>query len=314
MSPGLILAAVIVFWGLGPPISKLISAPAVVAVFYRFWLSVPLLYLLAAWRGNRLRWSTMKQTALPGAAFGVNLVFVFLALNATAVAVLSVVVTLQPGFILLVAGRFLGERPRLWHVGWTIVGIAATSLVVLGASSDVEASFLGVIYAVTSMITSTVYFLLTKRARSTASDLDPIEWMAGVSLFAALTVTPWTLATSSAADYRSIGGTDWIWLAFIVVVTGIAGHVLMAWTHRYVDASRSSLYLLSMNIVAIGAAWLIHDEPLTLIQVVGGVVVFGAVAAIGIVTPVTVGRTAVATRVDAIAPIAHVIAGSAEAP
>lgn len=54
----------------------------------------------------------------------------------------------------------------------------------------------------------------------------------------------------------------------------------MAWVHRFVDATRSSLYLLSMNVVAIVAAWLIHDEPLTLVQIGGGVVVFAAVAAV----------------------------------
>ena len=275
------MAVIIVFWGFGPPISKLITAPAVVAVFYRFWISVPILFLLAAARGNRLRWSTARQTALPGAAFGINLVFVFLALGSTAVAVLSVVVALQPGFILLVAGRYLGERPKLWHIVWTVVGIAATSLVVLGAGSDVDASFVGVVYAVASMVTFTVYFVLTKRARSTAADdVDPVEWMAGISLFAALAVTPWTLAVSTIDDYRSVDGIDWVWMAFIIFVTGIAGHVMMAWTHRYIDASRSSLYLLSMNIVAIGAAWFIHDEPLTPIQLVGGFLVFVAVAAV----------------------------------
>jgi drug/metabolite transporter (DMT)-like permease len=292
VSPGVVLAVVILFWGFGPPVSKLITAPAVVSVFYRFWISVPILYALAAARGHRLRWSTARQAALPGAAFGINLVFVFLALQSTAIAVLSVVVTLQPGFILMVAGPFLGERPRAWHVMWTLVGIGATSVVILGAGSDVEASAAGVAYAVTAMMTFTAYFVLTKRARSTDGDLDPVEWMAGISLFAALAVTPWTLAVSDLDDYRAVDGIDWLWLAFIIVVTGIAGHVLMAWTHRYVDASRSSLYLLSMNIVAIGAAWVIHDEPLTPVQMVGGVVVFVAVAAVISRPPERSGQTA----------------------
>lgn len=274
------MAAVIVCWGFGPPVSKLISAPAVVAVLYRFWLSVPILFLLATLSGHRPRRATLLRTALPGAAFGINLVFVFLALNSAAVAVLSVVTTMQPGFILLIAGPFLGERPKLWHVVWTMVGIGGTSLVVLGSGGQVETSALGVVYAVTSMVMFTGYFLLTKRARSEASDLSPLEWMAGISLFAALTVTPWALVTSTADDYRAVNGNDWWWMAFIILVTGIAGHVMMAWTHRYIEASRSSLYLLSMNIVAIGAAWIIHDEPLTLVQALGGVVVFGAVTAV----------------------------------
>lgn len=280
MSPGLVMTAVILCWGFGPPISKLISAPAVIAVMYRFWISVPILFTLAIWAGHRPRWSTLRRTALPGAAFGINLVLVFLALNAAAVAVLSVVSTMQPGFILLLAGPFLGERPKLWHIVWTGIGIAGTSLVVLGSGSEVSSSWLGVFYAVASMVMFTAYFLLTKQARSEATDVHPLAWMAGISLFAALVVTPWAVLTSSADDYRMVDGNDWIWMAFIVLVTGIAGHVMMAWTHRYIQASRSSMYLLSMNIVAIAAAWVIHDEPLTIIQALGGVVVFGAVAAV----------------------------------
>lgn len=284
------MSGVIVCWGLGPPVSKLISAPAVIAVLYRFWISVPILFALAIWSGQRPRLSTLRRAVLPGAAFGINLVFVFLTLNAAAVAVLSVVTTMQPGFILLVAGPFLGERPKRWHVLWTIVGIGGTSVVVLGSGEAVQTSGIGVVYAVAAMVMFTAYFLLTKRARTDHGDVSPLEWMAGISLFAALVVTPWALLTSSAEDYRAVNGNDWLWMAFIIVVTGLAGHVMMAWTHRYVEASRSSLYLLSMNIVAIGAAWVIHDEPLTIVQALGGVVVFAAVAAV--ISRPTVGESA----------------------
>ena len=269
----------ILVWGLGPPVSKLITAPAVISVLYRFWLSVPLLYLLATWRGVRPTWETVRRSVLAGAAFGVNLVFVFLTINEGAVAVLSVFAALQPGIILLVAGPFLGERPTLWHVLWTLVGVGGTAIVVAAGGAGFEVSPTAVIYAAVSQGFFTAYFLLTKRARS-QRDIDSVQWMSGVVVWAALTVTPWALLTSSSADYRAIDGYDWLWLAMIIVFTGGLGHIVMAWVHRYVEASRSSLYLLSMNIVAIVAAWLIHDEPLSLVQMAGGVVVFAAVAAV----------------------------------
>jgi drug/metabolite transporter (DMT)-like permease len=273
------MAAVIVCWGLGPPISKLISAPAVVSVFYRFWLTVPILFVLAWLAGQRTSWVSLRRAALAGAAFGINLVFVFLTLEHAAVAVLSVVVTLQPGIILIIAGPFLGERATGWHLSWTAVAIAATAVVILGAGGDVESDAVGVVFAVASMLTFTVYFVITKRVRS-AHDVDAIEWMASVTLFSALIVTPWALVASDADDFRAIGGADWIWLAFIIVFTGIIGHVLMTWVHKFIDATRSSIYILAMNLVAVAAAWPIHDEPLTWVQIAGGAVVFGAVAAV----------------------------------
>jgi drug/metabolite transporter (DMT)-like permease len=212
-------------------------------------------------------------------AFGINLVFVFLTLQHAAVAVLSVVVTLQPGIVLIVAGAYLGERATGWHLGWTAVAIAGTAVVILGAGGDVESDTLGVVFAVASMLTFTVYFVITKRVRS-AHDVGAIEWMASVTLFSALVVTPWALLASDGDDFRAIGGADWLWLAFIIVFTGIIGHVLMTWVHKYIEATRSSIYILAMNVVAVAAAWRIHDEPLTWVQIAGGAVVFGAVAAV----------------------------------
>jgi O-acetylserine/cysteine efflux transporter len=276
---GSALLFVILVWGMGPPISKLITAPAVISVLYRFWLSVPLLYVLATMRGNRPTWESVRHTSLAGACFGINLVFVFLTINEGAVAVLSVFAAMQPGIILLFAGRFLGERPTPWHVVWTFIGIGGTAIVVATGGSNFEVNARALIYAAVSQLFFTAYFLITKRERS-RHDIDAVQWMAGVVVFAALAVTPWALVVSSKADYQAIGGLDWLWLAIIIVFTGGLGHIVMAWVHRYVDASRSSLYLLSMNIVAILAAWVIHDEPLTITQILGGVVVFAAVAAV----------------------------------
>jgi drug/metabolite transporter (DMT)-like permease len=132
---------------------------------------------------------------------------------------------------------------------------------------------------VASMLTFTAYYLLNRRVRSTTV-IDPIQWMAGVTLFAAIAITPVALATSSPNDYRELGGVDWLYLAFVAGVVGIVGHTMMSWAHKFIPAARSSLFLLAMNVVAISAAWPIHHEPVTLLQAVGGVIVLGAVAAV----------------------------------
>ncbi len=269
--------------------SKLIDAPSVISVLYRFWMSVPLMWVLATATGSQPTMASIRRAGWAGAAFGINLVFVFLAINEAAVAVLSAVVALQPGFILLFAGPFLGERPTRWHIAWTVIGMSGTAIVVLGGGSEFDVTPIAVVYALAAQLFFTAYFLLTKRVRS-AHDIDPIQWMFGVVLFAALAVTPWALATSSAQDYRAIDGYDWLWLALIIVFTGGLGHILMTWVHRFVDATRSSLYLLLMHPVVIVSAWLIHDEPLTLIQMTGGVVILGAVAAVISRPPVTIER------------------------
>ncbi len=276
---GSVMAAVVVIWGLGPPVTKLISAPPLVAVSMRFWISVPLVWAVMYATGGRVTKEVLRRTALAGALFGVNLAFVFAALHHSSVAVLAVIQTLQPGVVLLVAGKWLGERATGWHISWTAVGVLGVVVAILGGKPEVRGDALGIVFGVASMLTFTAYYLLNRRARST-TPIRPMEWMAGVTLFAGLFITPIALATSSVDDYRQLAGADWLYLLFVAVIVGIVGHTMMSWAHRFIPAARSSLILLAMNIVAIAAAWPIHDEPVTLLQAAGGVVVLLAVAAV----------------------------------
>jgi drug/metabolite transporter (DMT)-like permease len=82
-SAGVVMALVVVIWGLGPPVTKLITAPPLVSVSVRFWISLPLIWVLAYATGRRVSWHVLRKTALAGALFGVNLAFVFSALHRT---------------------------------------------------------------------------------------------------------------------------------------------------------------------------------------------------------------------------------------
>jgi drug/metabolite transporter (DMT)-like permease len=276
---GAVMVAVVVIWGLGPPITKLISAPPLVGVSVRFWVSVPLVWIATYAMGGRVTKEVLRRTWLPGALFGINLAFVFSALQHSSVAVLAVIQTLQPGVVLIVAGWWLGERATSWHVGWTVVGVLGVAVAILGGDPDVRGSATGILFGVASMLTFTGYYLINRRTRAT-TPISPMEWMCGVTLFAGLFITPIALGTNSLDDYRQLDGADWLYLGFVAIVVGIVGHTLMSWAHRFLPAARSSLFLLAMNIVAIAAAWPIHDEPITPLQGVGAVIVLLAVAAV----------------------------------
>ena len=277
--PEATMALVVVIWGLGPPVTKLITAPPAVGALYRFSAALPVMFVLLRATGRRFTRDSLRRTALPGLAFGINLLLVFAAVQEATIAVLSVTVSLQPALVLIVAGRWMNERPTKYHVAWTLVGVIGTVIVILGAGNELRASALGVIYASGALLTFTVYFLVTRLARA-ADDVDPIEWITGINIWALVVVVPTTLVLTDSSGFAEFGGNDWLWLVIITLGTGIAGHVLMGWVHRFIEVSRSALYLLLMHTVAVGLAWPIHDEPMTLTQVSGGVVVLGAIAAV----------------------------------
>lgn len=271
------LALVIVSWGAGPVVTKLITAHPVVGVAIRFGMSVPLLFALLAYRGDRIDRDLLARTALPGLAFGINLIFVFFALQEATVAVLSVSIALQPALLLLVAGPLFGERPTLRHIGWTLLGVAGAAGVILGAGAELRASPLGLAYAGLALVTFSTYFVLTRVARS-SSDVDPVRWMAGInlwSLLAALIPAPFLVGRE---ELSQVDLADLAWLLVLAYLTGVFGHVLMSWVHGYIEAARSSLYLLAMNLVSVGLAWPVHDEPVTVVQVASGLLVLGSVS------------------------------------
>lgn len=286
---GIALVAVIILWGLGPPVTKLVTAPALVAVTIRLWASVPILVALVYATGGRISWNVLRRTWLAGALFGINLVMVFAALQHATVAVLSVISALQPA-VVVALGPFFGDRPSRWHLGWTVVGIMGAAIVVLGAGHKVHTSTLGVLFCLASMLTFTAYFLIVRHVRST-QPISAFEWMARAIFFSAVTVSIPAALLTHGSDWAQFGGTDWLYLGFVMLFVGIAGHVLMSWVTRYVQASRSSLYLLSMNVVAVLVAWPIHHETVTVWQAVGGLVVLASVAAV-ISRPAAVGAPA----------------------
>ena len=275
--PLFVLGLVILSWGAGPVVTKLITAHPVIGVIIRFALSVPLLAAILVVRGQWIDRDLLRRTALPGVAFGVNLIFVFFALQEATVAVLSVSVAMQPALLLLVAGPLFGERPTMAHVLWTLLGVGGAAGVILGAGGELRASPTGLLYAGSALVTFSTYFVLTRLARS-STDVDPVRWMTGInlwSLVAALVPAPFLVGR---ADLGEVDLTDLAWLVVLAYLTGVFGHVLMSWVHGYIEAARSSLYILAMNIVAVGLAWPVHDEPVTVVQVLGGLVVLWSVS------------------------------------
>lgn len=273
------LGAVVLLWGLGPPVTKLVSAPPLVGAALRFWISVPVLWLAVVALRRPMTRQVLLRTVVAGLLFAGNQALIFAAVQHTSVAVISVMLALQPGVVLLVAGPLLGERATAWHVLWTVVGIAGVALVVLGGDPEVTGSVLGVVLAVGTMLAFTSYYVLTRLVRSRTT-VDSLQWMAGTTLVAALAITPVAVLASDGDGLRQVGGTDWLYLAFVAIVVGVLGHTVMSWSHRYIAASRSSLVLLTMHVVAVAAAWPINGEALTWPQLVGGAVVLASVGAV----------------------------------
>lgn len=271
----LAVAVTTAIWGASSVLIKSVALPPLSLALVRLAMGIPMLLGLLRLRGSRLTWP-MVRVALPGGLFfATNLVLYFAALQRTSVADATLITSLQPPLILLVAGPFFGEVVTFVQVRWTIVACSGVALFVFGSARLPIWDAIGDLYAVLALVAWIGYFVASKRARRTVRSL---EYISGIAVVAAVVAAvPALVSSRPLLPHRAI---DWLSIAVIAAVPGIAGHTLLAWAHRYVEGTVTSLILIGVPVVAAISALVVLGEPIGVVQASGGVVVLGALAAI----------------------------------
>jgi len=265
----------IVTWGLGNILIKQTSVDGLNVAFYRLWFGTAVTLVLLVLVRHRLTLRELRLSAPAGAAFGVNMVLFFTALKITTVANATLIGALQPAIVLLIAGPLFGERVGRSEIGWTAVSIAGVGILIAGASSSPEWSPLGDGMALLAVLLFTGYFVASKRIRESVST---VAYMAGVHLGAAVIVTP--VALIHGLEVAALSAADWARILIIVFTSGVGAHMLVNWAHPYVKVSVSSVIVLLTPVVATMGAWVVLDESLTALQLLGGGVTLAAIVAV----------------------------------
>lgn len=267
------MAGVVVIWGMGPPLSKLISGPPTTVAAVRIWLAVPLTYLVLRSQGGRVTKAAMRGSLWGGVFFGANLLLFFSALRHTTVATITLIGVLQPVTVGLVSVKLFGERITRWGLGWTLVAIAGVGGAVLAAGKTVRTTPLGLLLSVATILCLSAYMLASRQARTT---LAPNEYLFGVMVWASMVLA--VPVVFEGLQWRALDGHDWLWLAVVLIGPGWLGHLLLSWAITEIPMSISSLNMLPATVLSIAAAWPIHDEHVTLLQGLFGLVTLVAVA------------------------------------
>jgi len=265
--------APVVGWSFANTIPKIIDVPALTFSFWRLWLGAVLMVLVLIALRRRPTRADIRASIPGGVLFGLNLVLFFTAIKETSIVDVLVIGALQPALTLLVAGRMFGEHAERSELLWIGVSLVGVAVFVIGSSGTPEWSLRGDLVAVASLLVWTTYFVVSKRTRASVL---AVEYMSTVTVVAAIVVTP--VALASGQDLGSLRIQDWLWLLlFLGAAQG--GHVLLAWAHRHVDVTLSSLLILGQPIVTAIAALAILGDPIRLLEIVGGLVAVGSLAA-----------------------------------
>lgn len=270
----LAVTASVVTWGFGTVLVKLTSLDGVAFSVYRIWLGLAALLAMHAVTRRPITMASLRVAAPAGAILGANMLLAFSSIKLTSVANATLIGALQPALVLLVAGPLFAERVGRREAGWAALSILGVAIVIVGSAGAPSWSPTGDLLAAGGLVLFTTYFLISKRARGT---LDTLDYVTGIHLGAALVVTP--VALVARPDLGTTPG-DWAALSFIVLISGVGGHLLMNWAHPYIDVSVSSQIMVAAPVVAAASAWMILGEPLRPLQFAGGALALAAIIAI----------------------------------
>jgi drug/metabolite transporter (DMT)-like permease len=197
----------------------------------------------------------------------------FLAIERMPISVALVIQFTGPAMVLLWLRLAHGRQLKPSLYGAVALSVAGSALVVeVFDAGSIDG--LGVVYALVAAVTFAIYLIGFERAGQSYDAFTTLTWGLGfATLFWVLVSPPWTFPLG---DFDSLGHVA---LALGVVVIGtLAPFLLNLSALRHLPAARVGVIATLEPVLATLVAWAIHDEALTGIQIVGGLLVVAAVA------------------------------------
>lgn len=258
----------------GPVIVKQVGIAATAFVFWRLLFATVPLVIFFIISGRRVARSDFRHAALGGIVFGLNLIIGVLALRRTSALHHMVIMSFQPLAVLLIGVRFFGERPRLSIYVFAISAFVGVGLTLTAADASGVATTSGNMLSVLAMMLFTLYFAISKQART---KLDSPTYQLLLLLVAAGTVLPVLIASEVGIPIPS--GKD-LWLIIAMAFIPGTGHFLTNFAHGHISLTLVGLLNLGFTVTAPLYTWWFLGERIGGTQAVGTGIVIGSLAMI----------------------------------
>jgi drug/metabolite transporter (DMT)-like permease len=263
-------------WGTASVLAKSADhVDGLTLAFHRLWVGALAMVVIYTFRGGRLRLRLLWAALPAGIAFAADIGLFFTAVKHTTVANATMISALQPALVLFVAGPLFGERVRRTDIWWTVIALVGVAIVVFGSSTTPAWSPFGDLMAVLCLFAWTAYFVFGKQARA---HLDAVEFVTAMSVVAFVAIA--LVAVGTRHDLTVPDGGTWAVILALGLGTGLIGHFLINWAHGHAPLVLTSLLTLLIPVVAMAGAAAFLGEEVVAAQIVGAIVVLGALAVV----------------------------------
>lgn len=258
--------------------TKLAEAPSTVIAFYRLGLATLMIAPFTIRGANRAALRSLHPRALilalaSGLLLALHFTVWIASLEYTSIASSTVLVTMQPLFVVTGGVLFLGER--IVPQGLLGAALALIGSVMIGINDfQVGGQALwGDLLAFSGALFVAGYMLIGRFLRATL-DVVPYTFLVygSASFF---------LGLASTATGQPLGPyptTTWLYFIGLAFLPTILGHSVFNWSLRWVKAAVVSVCILGEPVGASILAYFIFGQTPTPLQVAGGLIIIGGLA------------------------------------
>ncbi|MBN1980488.1 MAG: DMT family transporter [Chitinivibrionales bacterium] len=278
---GAVITAVLI-WGISFVATKIALAtiPLYLLIFIRFSISLSLFLLYQAFRR---RWPsfTLREHGriLLMSLFEPGLYFIFetAGLKMTSAGEASLIIATVPIAILLLSALLYREKIGLIKKLGTAVSIGGIALLVFGASHGIDSgkgSLVGDLLIVGAVVSAAFYTLLL---RDLARKFSPVDLTLMQIIYGTIFFSPFAIAGWGTFDVSAVSSASWIALVYLAILSTLVAFLCYNYGLRTISPIQASLFANCIPIITIAVSSFMIREILTPLQLIGGVLVLGAV-------------------------------------
>lgn len=230
-----------------------------------------------SWLGPKEKIATSDWPRILGCAvFGmaINMLFFFKGLSLSTPINSSVIVTLSPVMVLILASILIKERITLLKTLGIIVGLAGALVLVLfsnDSTGNAPNIPLGNVLFIVNAFSYGLYLILVKPLTKKYHALTLMKWLFFIGV---LINFPITIGEFTEVNWASLP-FDAIWkMAFVVAGTTFSTYLLNIYALKQLSASTISVFIYLQPLIAITYAILTGADELNMVKAVAAILVF----------------------------------------
>ncbi len=248
-------------------------------IVLRVWGAMLLFWILSLFKDPAEKVDIRDKLRMGACAlFGVTLnqLLFFAGLNITTPINASIIMTVNPVLVLIIAAALIGERVTVRKASGILLGLSGASLLILlaGDLAFGESTIAGDMLVFINACSYGVYLVIVKPLMRKYRPLTVIKW---VFSWGVLFVTPVGVHQVTTVDFAAFSPSVWASLLYVVIFTTFMAYLLNVFALRTVNASVASTYLYLQPAVAAVVSILLGQDQLTWVKVFAALMIFSGV-------------------------------------